>query len=506
MKCRARLPKCGARLCRRVARAVALATLVCAACGAARAQEESATQPARPKLEVATQLDEFGRLSWCDHSARLDNLAGELSHDPTLRGYIIGYPGSKEQAADFTRLWLAGEKDYLVNSRGIVESRIVTLVGGARAGDKPTFALWVVPEGAPAPEPSPAASVDARAERTGKLHTLWLDESSPWPCGEVEGFCLTMMTLRELAARLDADAMLSGYMVAYAAPDSAPGAWRRLAKLAHGWLAEAHPAAAARVTLLSGGAAAESRVELWVLPKDAAPPVAAAPAEKPLTAALKLNSFADYQLEDAGLARWARENVADMLREDKRARAVIVIHPPKPEPQEGDAEEAELAPAAEPSVEADAVEPTASATPASGPPANADATDAVAADAPAEPPPVSLEQRAEELRQTLAKELGGAVERVEVVCGRLDSLTGGTLDVWIVPHGAAPPDPFAPEPEEEQPAAGDDANENDPPPPARAEPKAVAPRPAEVENVWAAHAAAEQTVAGKSFERRERWQ
>src|SRR5205085_2043077 len=79
--------------------------------------------------------------------ARLDIFAAELQNDPRSAGYIIatgGKPGEAQRR-------VSDAKGYLVNTRGMDASRIVTLTG--RTGGDIRIEFWLVPPGAEAPTP-----------------------------------------------------------------------------------------------------------------------------------------------------------------------------------------------------------------------------------------------------------------------------------------------------------------------------------------------------------------
>jgi len=96
--------------------------------------------PARPR-----KFDEYGNIRFNDEKARLDNFAIQLQNEPTSQGYIIGY-GSCD-AEGLTRANRA--KDYLVNTRGIDASRLVTVDAGCLP--ELQVQLWLVPQGATPP-------------------------------------------------------------------------------------------------------------------------------------------------------------------------------------------------------------------------------------------------------------------------------------------------------------------------------------------------------------------
>ena len=103
----------------------------------------------QPEL-ITTRFDEFGDISRNDEKARLDNFAISLQNDPTATAYVIVYPGRTGKRGEVQQH--AGRIiDYLVNSRGLDKSRIVTLVGPAK--DELRVELWIAPQGATPPNP-----------------------------------------------------------------------------------------------------------------------------------------------------------------------------------------------------------------------------------------------------------------------------------------------------------------------------------------------------------------
>jgi len=98
------------------------------------------------------KFDEFPNIARNDEKARLDNYAIELQNDPTSTAYVIVYPGQRGRPGEVqqhtTRI-----VDYLVNSRGINGTRIITLVGPPR--DALLVELWLCPQGAKPPAMAP---------------------------------------------------------------------------------------------------------------------------------------------------------------------------------------------------------------------------------------------------------------------------------------------------------------------------------------------------------------
>ena len=102
-----------------------------------------------PRL-VNRKFDEFPDISRNDEKARLDNYGIELQNDPTATAYVIVYPGRSGKSRDVQN-HANRIVEYLVHSRGLDKSRIVTLVGPVR--DNLFVELWVTPQGATPPNP-----------------------------------------------------------------------------------------------------------------------------------------------------------------------------------------------------------------------------------------------------------------------------------------------------------------------------------------------------------------
>ena len=102
-----------------------------------------------PKI-TARRFDEFPDIARNDEKARLDNFMIELQNDPTAMAHVIIYPGrhgKRNEVQEHAKEII----DYLVNSRGLDEHRIVTLVGSPR--NELFVELWITPRGATPPGP-----------------------------------------------------------------------------------------------------------------------------------------------------------------------------------------------------------------------------------------------------------------------------------------------------------------------------------------------------------------
>jgi hypothetical protein len=108
-----------------------------------------------PPPIMARKVDEFPSIAYDDDKARFDNFAIELQSNPDAQAYIIAYSGRTSRAGQAERL-SDRARSYLTQMRGIDPNRLVIVNGGYRDAD--TYELWIVPQGAQAPQPSPTVS------------------------------------------------------------------------------------------------------------------------------------------------------------------------------------------------------------------------------------------------------------------------------------------------------------------------------------------------------------
>ncbi len=104
-------------------------------------------------LETPRRFDEFPSVAFDDDKARLDNLAIELQNNPGATGYIIAYSGRRSRAGEAERMNDRAVR-YLTETRGISRERLQTINGGGR--DTNSYELWLVPQGAEPPRPTPS--------------------------------------------------------------------------------------------------------------------------------------------------------------------------------------------------------------------------------------------------------------------------------------------------------------------------------------------------------------
>ena len=104
------------------------------------------------------KVDEYGVVTLGDEKARLNHVYELLQMGPTAQVYVICYGGRGSRAGEAERRCQRA-REYLVTTRGIESSRVVTVDGGLR--EEPMTDVWFVPSGAKPPQPTP--TVEPRA-------------------------------------------------------------------------------------------------------------------------------------------------------------------------------------------------------------------------------------------------------------------------------------------------------------------------------------------------------
>lgn len=345
----------------------------------------------------AMKFDEYGQIPHCDLTARLDNLANTLQEMPGATGYVVTYdpakgrPGIGKRSAEW-------QTDYLVNSRGVAPESVVAVGAGRYQGRELKTELWVVPPGAKAP--AEAAPADGEPPFTGKYAAFEMQYDASFDNSEeMPGVNPMSVTRAAFADVLKRQPDSKAYLVAFADGERAPGAWRRLASSEKLQLEELG-VEAARLEIVNGGARKQSEVELWIVPKDAPPPVKPKRREKRLKEATLIGTYRHYkEIKDAGERRWMLDNLAEMLREDPQRVGCLVVFPDGAQPEFDEA---------------------------------TGKTET----------PFDYAALADQWRRELAERYGIEAQRVVLLVGPAGEYAG-TIETWIVPKGVALPDPAA---------------------------------------------------------------
>lgn len=373
---------------------------------------------------VARKFDEFEEVGGCDHGARLDNFAIALANEPTVTGYIIAY-GPEGKGVGTGELRLRVSEDYLVNSRGVDPERFKSIYGGRyKEISGSATELWIVPAGAEPPEPqkygNAAATFNGRVAEYDTSDALYGG-------GEGTGPAFGHNPLAGMADILRQQPEKLAYIVSFNSPKAAPGAWRRGAREVALALESSHGIKAERIKIIYGGykeldgeGNASARIQLWVAPAGE-PPVAEVKEPEPRPEkAVQILSVDEYALNYEDNSRLAFEGFAEILKNDPQMRACIIIR---------------LENRPELTVEVAEIEEQGAY--------RIEATEA-AAEAEAltveETPKLDLIQLVEKWKSDLEEKYGISRDRVMVIMGESQQWSG-SIETWVVPPGAALPDP-----------------------------------------------------------------
>lgn len=380
----------------------------------------------------ARKFDEFTRVGGCDHSARLDNFAIQLQQAPEMVGYIVAY-GPEGDGSGTGNFRLLVSKDYLVNSRGIDPDRIKTIYGGRYKDlEESASELWIASPEAAAPET--VKYENKASEFTGKFieQPTWDglilegDESTGPPIGDV--------SLASFADMLRLQPKTYAYIVVYEGDDSTPGAWGRISTRVSESLKSRYGIQADRTKIIFGGYDKEAKLQLWIQPHDAPPPVEEVKKERKLQRNIQLGTFNQYELKNNDTARSIFIEFAEVLRKDENLKVFIIIRPEIPSAPEPDADEAVEAIASEAVVFEEA----------------AIADELPNEVVPDEPPDVDLFELVEKWKKDLAKEYQISENRMIVMTAPVQNEFGqeGHIETWVVPPGTPLPDLYPPQEEE----------------------------------------------------------
>ena len=344
------------------------------------------TRKAQPQ---ASRFDQFGQVGHCDLGARLDNFAIQLENEPHAKGAIVSYaPGGEGPGTGKQILELV--KDYLVNTRGLAPERIETIYGGRNSEIyQPSTELWVVPRGARLPKPK------KHETQVETFQGLWIDDIRH------DDFLVEFTGDMEPGIGDSNDASFAdmlheqkntvAYIVVYAGEDLTPGAWRRLGEREIDTFKE-FKIEPSRLKLIFGGYKSLTRIQHWILPNNAPPPMADAADDKPLGQTVKAGDFNVWDLGEKNQAH-IFSRLSEILTLDKTARAFLVVRLEEPEPEATQQED----------------------------------------------PPVDLTKLVEKWRADLTTTHKIGPDRLIIVFSSEPSLS--TLSLWFVPKGAPLPNP-----------------------------------------------------------------
>ena len=364
---------------------------------------------------VARKFDEFGPVGHCDLTARLDNLAVSLQNSPGAVAHIMLYspPGPGE-------MFLGHMKNYLVMTRGVLPKRIKTIYAGRNSDLKlPKIELWIVPRNAPPPEPQKyETNIETfkglLADELGydDLGIQYEDQMGPGIGNTTDAAFADILNEQKNAV---------GYVVVYSGEDATPGAWQTIAQNELDYLKK-FKLEPGRVKVIFGGHQKETRLQLWILPKEEPPPVRDAGPELPPAKTVKAGDFYATNLGTAQNETNLFKRLKEILVTQKSVRVFLVVNLEIPTP-----ETIELANEPEPEELDEPSQPLE------------------------EHEPADLIKLVEKWRGELAETHKIGADRFIVLYATAREYDSDHIKLWIVPQGQPLPDPNEEEPEPENP-------------------------------------------------------
>jgi hypothetical protein len=373
--------------------AIATALVALLSCSVSLAQQTSLK---------ARLFDSYGRLIADDAGGHVDRFALQLQQERDKLGYVMCYgpSGNGSGTASFTLRMIS---DYLVNARGLDADRLRAVNGGHfKDPFNVLVEFWLVPIGASPPEPRHYENQSDKL--TGKLREYigW----DGFADGDDGGPSQGNVTLAGFADVLKAQPDAIAYIVAFNQQNATIGYWRQVAKGDEGDI-EAYGIAADRIKIIFGGTLKETasqddrlsdaKIQLWVLPKDAAIPVKEAKESTP-TKSVQIGTFEDYLLKDPEKERHIFQGFADVLRANDEL-SVCLIARPRSTPLETLLDD--------------------------------------------EQPEIDPQKLVAKWKTELVDKSGIKEGRVIVISAAADETNEGTIEIWVVPPGGSLPDPYA---------------------------------------------------------------
>jgi hypothetical protein len=378
------------------------------------AQDGPRAEPRVAEGNSVGLVDSYGQINEEDVKARLDFFAIELQRHSDAKAYIVSYGPCGTGSGTASQI-VTLQKEYLVNARGIAPEQIEAIVGGRYRDPLDSLTqLWVVPQGASPPEIIDYAN---GGPLKGKVAVRDGWDGSPEEVGLGDA---VLAGIADQLARQPNDVV---YLAASNYRGSVIGTWRRVANRDAASLKE-RGVAEDRIKIIFAGtvkakdkndAAELAKIEFWIQPASAAPPVKEAKKESAPKEAVKLGTHTGYLVGDAKEERLMLQGVADLLVANPQLSVCLIVRSSLPEV----------------TLETEEEPPSAAPLPADSLP---------------EIEPLKL---AERWKDELTKKLGIKANRLIVLPAVASESYDAGVEFWVVPPGVALPDPYAPAAEDD---------------------------------------------------------
>ena len=380
------------------------------------AAQESSKGPTVPQ-----KLDEFGSVGHCDIGARLDNAAISYQGLKGATLQIVAYAPPGDSIGSGAQL-LELMRDYLVNARGIAPDNIKTVYGGRNSDlTQPRIQLWIVPENTVLPEPEKFENNLTTFKGMFFEREIY-DDLNFWYDLDVMGPGIGRSIHSSFADMLEHQKNAAAYIVSYNGDESLPAAWRRAADKELALFKERN-IDPGRFKVIFGGRQENAKLQLWILPKDAPPPVRDAGSEPPPKESIDAGTLNADFLNDKEYEARSFKTVLQVLELDKTMRAFLVVRLEGPPPKEEE--------------EATEPETTKTTAPVAGEEPETEKTE-----------PVDLTKLVEKWRVDLNTTHKIRNDRIIILFLPGTETNANSINVWFVPKGKPLPDPNEEEEEE----------------------------------------------------------
>jgi hypothetical protein len=288
-----------------------------------------AAQDSKPEPEL---YDEFGQIPGEDLLARIEIFAVRLLDNPSVSGLIVGY-GPAGKGSGTAEFQVNSIKDFFVKELDIEPQRLLTINAGRL--EKLTdsrIRFWLIPPGAELPKEQSYTGEAGTAK--GKVADFVGYEYFGGIYGETWGPPLGLVRTAGIADALREQPNTVLYIAAFDFPNSLPGAWKRIAE-GEVEKYESRGIVKDRLKIVYGGRKeseeevtenpAGSRIELWLVSRDAPQPVPDAYQLDRVTMALQIGSYyAGWQPGEDQETRFV-DAIAEVLTRDPLVRVQFAV-------------------------------------------------------------------------------------------------------------------------------------------------------------------------------------
>jgi hypothetical protein len=221
---------------------------------------------------AAHKFDEFGDIQASDLIARLDNLAIQLQNQPNAKTFLIVYR-TRRDLPGLNNRYVHRMKSYLVDSRGILPERVITVDGGIT--ECLTQELWIVLPGS-APPLRPDAhfsSYQPSAYKFDEHHYSSPDDPEDliyWRQAPAD----LLSYLESFAQELQKKPKSIGYLIAFrGANRDGAGVSQRMLRTERTFLIREFGIKASRIKTIDGGYQEWRTMELWIAQEHGTVPI-----------------------------------------------------------------------------------------------------------------------------------------------------------------------------------------------------------------------------------------